>query len=174
MHATLGDRNSLPSTVDAASGKTYLVRRFFAAELRFELTGTRQATHKQQLANFAAALSARADIPYAAPRDWPEAFQTLSRYLDYVRKGRSAAQNTDAMFFAPQAPLHDEFENLYAALFEHHERHLKVIHALARKQSGLTRKEIISASKMPSGGNVTTILDELESSDFICKLTTGR
>lgn len=265
-------------------GKTYLVRRFFAAELRFELTGTRQATYKQQLANFAAALSARAGIPYAAPRDWPDAFQTLSRYLeqfpanvrqvvffdelpwlasrrsgflgafeyfwnswgtrqnnlivvicgsaaswmiakvlrdrgglhnrvtrrmqlhpfslceteqflssrdmqlnrrqilelamavggipyylDYVRKGRSAAQNIDAMFFAPQAPLHDEFENLYAALFEHHERHLKVIRALARKQSGLTRKEIISASKMPSGGNITTILDELESSDFICK-----
>jgi AAA+ ATPase superfamily predicted ATPase len=25
-------------------GKTYLVRRFFAAELRFELTGTRKAT----------------------------------------------------------------------------------------------------------------------------------
>jgi len=77
---------------------------------------------------------------------------------------RSAAQNIDAMFFAPQAPLYDEFENLYAALFEHHERHLKVIRALARKQSGLTRKEIIHASKMPSGGNVSTILDELESS----------
>lgn len=266
-------------------GKTCLVRRFFAAELRFELTGTRKATHKQQLANFAAALSARTGIPYAPPRDWPEAFQTLSRYLeefptnarqvvffdelpwlasrrsgflgafeyfwntwgtrqsnlivvicgsaaswmiakvlrdrgglhnrvtrrmqlhpfslyeteqflssrgmqldrrqileltmavggipyylDYVRRGRSAAQNIDAMFFAPQAPLHDEFENLYAALFEHHERHLKVIRALARKQSGLTRKEIIHASKMPSGGNISTILDELESSDFICKL----
>ena len=266
-------------------GKTYLVRRFFAAELRFELTGTRKATHKQQLANFAAALSARAGVRYAPPRDWPEAFQTLSRYLeefptnarqvvffdelpwlaarrsgflgafeyfwntwgtrqshlmvvicgsaaswmiakvlrdrgglhnrvtrrmqlhpfslheterflgsrgiqfdrrqileltmavggipyylDYVRKGRSAAQNIDAMFFAPQAPLHDEFENLYAALFEHHERHLKVIRALARKLSGLTRKEIINATKMPSGGNISTILDELESSDFICRL----
>ena len=45
-------------------------------------------------------------------------------YLDYVRKGPSAAQNIDAMFFSPRAPLHDEFENLYAALFEHHERHL--------------------------------------------------
>jgi len=266
-------------------GKTYLVRRFFAAELRFELTGTRKATHKQQLANFAAALSARAGVRYAPPRDWSEAFLTLGRYLegspanarqvvffdelpwlasrrsgflgafeyfwntwgtrqnnlivvicgsaaswmiakvlrdrgglhnrvtrrmqlhpfslheterflssrhiqldrrqileltmavggipyylDYVRKGRSAAQNIDAMFFAPQAPLHDEFENLYAALFEHHERHLKVIRALARKQSGLTRKEIIHTSKMPSGGNISTILEELESSDFICKL----
>ncbi len=35
---------------------------------------------------------------------------------------------------------------------------------------GLTRKEIIHARKMPSGGNISTILDELESSDFICKL----
>jgi uncharacterized protein len=60
-------------------GKTYLVRRFFAAELRFELTGTRKATHKQQLANFAAALSARARIRYAPPRDWPEAFRERAK-----------------------------------------------------------------------------------------------
>jgi hypothetical protein len=43
-----------------------------------------------------------------------------------------------------------------------------VIRVLVRKRSGLTRKEIIHASKMPSGGNISTILDELEASDFIC------
>ena len=50
--------------------------------LHFELTGSRKASHMQQLANFAAALSTRAGIPRAPPRDWPEAFQTLSRYLE--------------------------------------------------------------------------------------------
>ena len=91
-------------------------------------------------------------------------------YLDYVRKGRSAAQNIDAMFFAPNAPLHDEFDQLYAALFEHHERHLKIVRALARKQSGLTRQELAKICKLPSGGNMTTILKELETSGFICRL----
>ena len=90
-------------------------------------------------------------------------------YLDYVRKGRSAGQNIDAIFFAANAPLSDEFDKLFAALFEHHERHLKVIRALARKQAGLTRQELVRASHLPSGGNMTTILMELETSGFICR-----
>jgi hypothetical protein len=90
-------------------------------------------------------------------------------YLDYVRKGRSAGQNVDAIFFAPNAPLSDEFDKLFAALFEHHERHLKVIRALARKQTGLTRQELVRVSRLPSGGNMTNILMELETSGFICR-----
>jgi len=90
-------------------------------------------------------------------------------YLDYVRKGRSAGQNIDAIFFAANAPLSDEFDKLFAALFEHYERHLKVIRALARKQAGLTRQELVRATRLPSGGNMTTILMELETSGFICR-----
>ncbi len=90
-------------------------------------------------------------------------------YLDYVRKGRSAAQNIDALFFAPNAPLRDEFDKLFAALFENHERHLKVIRALAKQQSGLQRQELIAVKDLPSGGNLTTILDELEASGFVCR-----
>lgn len=90
-------------------------------------------------------------------------------YLDQVRKGRSAAQNIDAIFFAPHAPLRDEFDRLYASLFEHHERHVRVIRALARKQCGLTRQELVAPSRLPTGGNMTTILAELETSGFICR-----
>jgi AAA+ ATPase superfamily predicted ATPase len=88
-------------------------------------------------------------------------------YLDYVRKGRSAAQNIDAICFAPNAPLRDEFVQLFAALFEHHERHLQVINALAKRQSGLTRQEIVRASDLPTGGSMSTILAELEASGFV-------
>ena len=56
-------------------------------------------------------------------------------YLDKIRKGRSAAQNIDALFFVENAALRDEFGQLYAALFEHHERHLKIIEALATKRA---------------------------------------
>jgi hypothetical protein len=90
-------------------------------------------------------------------------------YLDYSRKGRSAAQLIDAMFFTPNAPLRDEFNQLYAALFEHHERHVKVIHALARKRAGLTRQELSSSTGLPTGGRLTTTLTELESTGFILR-----
>jgi hypothetical protein len=92
-------------------------------------------------------------------------------YLDYMRKGRSAAQNIDALFFARNAPLRDEFNQLFAALFEHYERHVSVIRALAHKPSGLTRNELVAASGVPSGGNMTSILMELETSGFICRMT---
>jgi uncharacterized protein len=90
-------------------------------------------------------------------------------YLDYVRKGRSAAQNIDAMFFVQNAPLRDEFNQLYAALFEHHERHVKVIHALAKKRAGLTRQELRASTGLPTGGRLTTTLSELESTGFILR-----
>ena len=89
-------------------------------------------------------------------------------YLDKIRKGRSAAQNIDALFFVENAALRDEFGQLYAALFEHHERHLKIIEALATKRAGLTRAELIKQSGL-SGGNLSTILQELETTGFILR-----
>src|SRR3984957_21083689 len=89
-------------------------------------------------------------------------------YLDKIRRGRSAAQNIDALFFVENAALRDEFGQLYAALFEHHERHLKIIEALATKRAGLTRAELIKQSGL-SGGNLSTILQELETTGFILR-----
>ncbi len=91
-------------------------------------------------------------------------------YLNHVRKGWSASQNIQALFFDPNAPLRDEFSQVFAALFEHHERHLKVVRALAKHHSGLKRKDIIRETKLETGGALTTILDELESSGFICRM----
>jgi uncharacterized protein len=91
-------------------------------------------------------------------------------YLDYVRKGRSAAQNIDAMFFAHNAPLREEFNQLYAALFDHHERHIKVIQALATKHSGMTRQELRAATRLSTGGGLTRILSELEATGFVLQM----
>ena len=90
-------------------------------------------------------------------------------YLNLVERGKSAAQTIHDLIFADDAPLQDEFGELYAALFEHHERHLTVVRALATKQQGLTRGEILTATKSPSGGNISTILEELETSGFILR-----
>ena len=105
------------------------------------------------------------------PIQFLELFMTVGGipyYLDKIRKGRSAAQNIDALFFVENAALRDEFGQLYAALFEHHERHLKIIEALATKRAGLTRAELIKQSGL-SGGNLSTILQELETTGFILR-----
>lgn len=39
------------------------------------------------------------------------------------------------------------------------------------KPSGITRNELLAASGVPSGGNMTSILMELETSGFICRMT---
>jgi uncharacterized protein len=92
-------------------------------------------------------------------------------YLKEIQKGESAVQNINTMFFGKSAPLFGEFNNLYKALFSNHEKHIAVIRALATKWSGLTRAEILEKSKLPTGGSISIILEELETSGFISSYT---
>jgi hypothetical protein len=88
-------------------------------------------------------------------------------YLNMFDRGLSVPQNIDALCFAKDAPLAGEFDELYSSLFNDVHRHVEVIKALARKRSGLTREEIIAGTNIPSGGNLSTILNELTESAFI-------
>lgn len=93
-------------------------------------------------------------------------------YLSLMEKGISQAQNIDKLCFAPKAVLRDEFSNLYASLFKHAGNHIRVVEALSLKKKGLTREEIIRQTKLPDGGGLTKILEELEWCDFIRKYNT--
>ena len=88
-------------------------------------------------------------------------------YLDLLKKGLSITQSIDALCFANDGELKNEFDNLYASLFKKAESHVQIILALATKTKGLTRKEIIDFSKIPNGGGTTKVLDELVSCGFI-------
>src|SRR5690606_38496097 len=55
----------------------------------------------------------------------------------------------------------------YHSLFDDATRHLAVIRALSKNNSGLTRNEIIEAADLSSGGRVTELLEELGESGFI-------
>lgn len=59
---------------------------------------------------------------------------------------------------------------MYIALFNNATIHISIIRALAKKQSGLLRSEIISSAELKSGGYLTGILNELEESGFITML----
>ncbi|MDR1712518.1 MAG: AAA family ATPase [Propionibacteriaceae bacterium] len=88
-------------------------------------------------------------------------------YLDQIQPGLSPAQAIDAAVFAAEAPLADEFENLYASLFRHPETHIRLVEALGARGAGLTQTELVRKSGIPSGGTMTKALAELEQCGFI-------
>ncbi|MEZ4223433.1 MAG: ATP-binding protein [Polyangiaceae bacterium] len=63
-------------------GKTYLVREFFGDQISFELTGSYQATLREQLQNFQLALRAAGASDMNRPSNWGEAFAQLRQFLE--------------------------------------------------------------------------------------------
>lgn len=92
-------------------------------------------------------------------------------YWDEVRKGYSAVQNIEQLCFAKNGVLRMEFPNLLKSLFDKAEKHEAVVLALAKKNQGLMRDEIIRETKLTNGGSLTRLLNELEESGFITKYT---
>ncbi len=88
-------------------------------------------------------------------------------YLKDIKSGKSVPQILDTLFFNSTAVLKNEFNNLYASLFKNSNLHILIIKALATKNKGLTRKELLSATKLSSGGGFSTLLNELVSCGFI-------
>jgi len=91
----------------------------------------------------------------------------IPHYLEQIEKGKSAAQNIRDICFSKDGILRNEFDNLYSSLFDNAENHIKVIKALAKKSSGLTRQEILQHTKMKDGGWFSNLLNELSTSGFI-------
>ena len=91
----------------------------------------------------------------------------IPHYLKEIKKGQSAAQNINRICFEKNGLLVNEFENLYNALFVNARQHISIIQALAAKQKGLSRSEILASAKLKDGGSFSKLLNELEQSDFI-------
>jgi len=94
-------------------------------------------------------------------------FGGIPYYLNLFNNGWSLAQNVDYLCFDENAQLRDEFEELFMSLFAKPDRHIEIIEALAKKNSGLTRNEICDISNFHANGHLTTTLNELELCDFI-------
>ena len=93
----------------------------------------------------------------------------VPHYLEKVLPGESVAQALDRLCFDKNGFLRSEFNNVFASLFSQHENHEAIIRALAAVRKGLTRTEVLSKSKIKSGGTLTHTLQELEESGFIEK-----
>ena len=95
----------------------------------------------------------------------------IPMYWRYLERGRSVAQNIDEMFFAGSEKLENEFDELYASLFEHPEPYLAIVTALAKKKCGMTRGEVAEASGVENGGWLSRYLKVLEQCGFIRRFT---
>jgi AAA+ ATPase superfamily predicted ATPase len=88
-------------------------------------------------------------------------------YLDFAEPGLSAAQIIDKVCFSKDGPLREEFQKLFSSLFEESHWHNKIIELLSKKRSGISRSEILQELAAPSGGFLTSLIEELEESGFI-------
>lgn len=90
-------------------------------------------------------------------------------YWSHVDVKLSAIQNIQKLCFSENGILRTEFDLLFSSLFSNHDRHVKIILALAKKSKGLTREDIIKHTKLPNAGSTTKLLTELDESGFIRK-----
>lgn len=95
------------------------------------------------------------------------AFGGIPHYLEQIPRGKSAAQCIQELCFTKDGILRTEFNNLYPALFEYAENHVKIIKSLSTKSIGLSRQEILRITGLSDGGGFSSILNELEVSGFI-------
>jgi len=95
------------------------------------------------------------------------AFGGVPYYLKQAEPGFSTAQIIDGACFTKDGSLRNEYEQLYASLFEESHYHSKIVGLLAKTRKGLTRNELLNSSGISTGGTATKILSELEESGFI-------
>jgi hypothetical protein len=79
----------------------------------------------------------------------------------------SVSQNIDQICFSKDGGLSDEFNQLFASLFQDSERHMKIIRLLASNNRGFTRNELMEKMKTQSSGDFSLKMEELIESGFV-------
>lgn len=92
-------------------------------------------------------------------------------YLDMLKKDLPLSVNIDYLFFKEGAPLKNEYDFLFRSLFKESKSYKKVIETLSEKLIGMTRNDLLEATKMDKGGTLSEILDNLCACDFVRKYT---
>lgn len=96
-------------------------------------------------------------------------FGGLPYYQDLIHDGESPAQAVGRLCFG-HGPLVGERARSFRALFANHQRHERIIEALAKTRGGLTRRGMIARPGISSGGHLNRTLDELVQSGFVAPI----
>jgi hypothetical protein len=94
----------------------------------------------------------------------------IPHYLEKIRKmkrGFSAQQYINELCFRKDGALVDEFELLFASLFNKHELYIQLIRLIAKYRSGVSQAQIINKKGLSSGGRAIQRLKQLEEAGFI-------
>lgn len=94
----------------------------------------------------------------------------VPHYLKQMEAGRSAQENIAHACFSAEGLLRDEFERLFASLFDSPKEHEAIVRAVAKRRAGVTRSEILDTTKAASGGRFAVRLAELEQAGFLSSL----
>ena len=90
-------------------------------------------------------------------------------YLNYIRGDANFAKNIDALFFAPDAKLDDEFATLFSSMFDRSALCEKIVRALFSAPRGMTRAELLAATGVNDGEDFSNALRGLEKGSFVLR-----
>jgi AAA+ ATPase superfamily predicted ATPase len=94
-------------------------------------------------------------------------FGGIPHYMRLMDAKFSLYQNVDALYFAANAPLRNEYTTLLRSLFKRAESPITIIEALAVRGKGLTRDELLAATGLADGGSFKRMLDDLVNNGFV-------
>ncbi len=98
-----------------------------------------------------------------------QVFGGVPYYLDLVTRGKSVEQIINSLCFNSKGLLKNEFMFILKSLFRNINKHLLVLDTLYINGGKLNRNQLLTKSKLGSGGTSTIILDDLEMCGFIEK-----
>ena len=90
-------------------------------------------------------------------------------YLDMLERGLPFDTNVDNLFFRKGAPLRAEYDFLFRSLFKASGIYKRVVEIIARKNKGMTLKELKEEMKIGDGGQLSVVLENLCHCDFLRK-----
>ena len=89
-------------------------------------------------------------------------------YLTYIDKNLSAAQIIEKLAFSKGSFLLEEFDNLFASLFDNHEIYIEIIRIIAQSRQGIGKRALLEKiGKSQLGGRGIEKLSALEEAGFI-------
>lgn len=94
-------------------------------------------------------------------------------YLSKIDFNDSVANNIDRLFFGNEAEMKDEYNRLFSSLYKNPNGYMEIIRLLCEHKKGLTRNEISEKLNIPTSGNLTRMLDDLQYCDFIRMYNNG-
>lgn len=93
-------------------------------------------------------------------------------YLSKIEKGLSAAQNIDKLAFRRKCFFLEEFDNLFASLFNDYKVSIEIVHTIAKHRYGIGQEELLKKmGKALHGKGGLEKLKALQDTNFIISFT---